>query len=346
MPTSVTAFIEQMKASYPGGLTPQDEINLKTYYTSGVMSDDEANNTAIRVQLFAASYAAASTTSTGTGSGLSPIDLMGLFPWMAEIPGIESILQQGLIEGLSPEILAQRVRQSPFYLERFPGMAARKAGGLSAISEAEYLALERGYAAQLRTFGATGLITDSKATFAGWIAKDVSVSELNSRLDMAYAAVYDTGSQVKAAFQAFYGIALNDQDILGYFLNPDEGLSQIEDKVLTAQVGGEALRFGLSITRVRADELRRAGITPDLAKTGFADVAAELPMLGKLAAIHAFSPLSQTQLENFFFHDDPTVGSKRAQVFTRALAEFQGSITGRRTNQGGLAELLATDQSF
>jgi hypothetical protein len=343
MSVSVDAFIEQMKA-YPGGLTPQDEINLRTFYSSGMMSDQEAAATAQRVQLFATSYAAASPADSL--GGLTPNDLIGLFPWLGEIPGIEDILRTGLIEGLSPEILAQRVRQSPAYAERFPGMAARKSAGLSAISEAEYLALERGYQQQLQQFGALDLVGDLRSTFAGWIAKDVSVSELNARLDLGYSAVYDTGAQVKEAFQAYYGITLTDQDILGYFLNPTNGLNQIEDKILTAQVGGEALRFGLSVTRNRADELRRAGITPQLAREGFADVASELPMLKKLASIHSFAPLSQAQLEDFFFHSDPEIGTQRAKIFTRALAEFQGSITGRRTQQGGLAELLATDQSF
>lgn len=323
-------------AETPEGYTLQADGTYQSHYSGTIYTAE---------QLGLLNY----TTNTPSGLPLgTPNDLEGLFPWLAEIPNISRQITQWLTEGLNPQLIPLKVRDTMEYKWRFPGMTVRTANKLNPISEAEYLSLERAYYQQLHSFGLTAYADPTAfGQFAGMlIGKDISVSELNSRLDLAFATVFDTGQQVKDAFQAYYGVTLSDIDLASYFLDPDKGLAEIEDKVLTAQVGGEALRFGLTVSRNRADELRRAGITPELAKAGFADVASEMPQLSRLASIHAFSPLSQTQLEDFFFHEDPTVGKSRAQIFTRALAEFQGSVTGRRTAQGGLAELLATDQTF
>lgn len=292
-------------------------------------------------------YSGVTYTSFELGIGI-PADLQGNFPWFDEIPALASSITQWLIDGVTADQIPAKVRSTPEYLERFPGMAMRKGNKLNPISEAEYLALERAYYQQFHEFGLYDYIQPStfRASAAQLIGQDISVQEVNSRLDWAFAAVFDNGREMKDAFQAFYGVNLSDQTLASYFLDPTRGLADIEDQVLTAQVGGEALRFGLSVTRNRADELRRAGITQQLAREGYSDVANEMPTLQRLATIHAFAPLGQEQLEEFFFHQDPLIGKRRSQIFARSLAEFEGSISGRRSQQGGIAELLAGDQTF
>lgn len=290
------------------------------------------------------------TINTGTGVVPlgTPTDLEGLFPWLAEIPNITRQITNWLVEGIAPELIPLKVRDTMEYKWRFPGMTERKNRKLNPISEAEYLNLERAIYQQFHQFGLYQYIQPDvfRNMSSMIIGRDVSITELNSRLDLAFATVFDTGQEVKDAFMAYYGVALTEHDLVSYFLDPDKGLAAIEDKVLTARVGAEATRFGLSVTRNRADELRRAGITPELAKEGFANVAAEQPMLRKLAAIHAFAPLTQSQLEDLFFHSDPLVGQQRSELFARSLSEFEGSITGRRSPTGGIAELLAGDRTF
>lgn len=290
------------------------------------------------------------TVNTGTGQVPlgTPTDLEGLFPWLAEIPNISRQITTWLTEGIDPTLIPLKVRDTMEYKWRFPGLTERKNHKLNPITEAEYLEYERAIYQQFHQFGLYDYIQPDvfRNMSSMFIGRDVSIAEINSRLDLAFATVYDTGQEVKDAFMAYYGVEINDMMLAHYFLDPDKGLSEIEDKVLTAKVGAEALRFGLSVSRNRADELRRAGITPELAKEGFANVATEQPMLRKLAAIHAFSPISQTQLEDLFFHSDPEVGKLRSQIFATSLAEFEGSITGRRTSTGGIAELLAGDQTF
>lgn len=292
-------------------------------------------------------YSGVNYTAWELGVGI-PSDFMSLYPWLAEIPNLTKNITQWLIDGIEAAQIPFKVRDTQEYKLRFPGMAMREGNQLNPITEAEYLALERAYYQQFHEFGMYEYIQPStfRASAAQLIGNDVSVQEVNSRLDWAFAAVFDNGQEMKDAFRMFYGVELSDQTLAGYFLDPTRGLASIEDQVLTAQVGGEALRFGLSVTRNRADELRRAGITQQLAREGFSDVANEMPVLQKLAAIHSFAPLGQDQLEEFFFHQDPTVGKRRSQIFARSLSEFEGSITGRRSQQGGIAELLAGDQTF
>lgn len=212
-------------------------------------------------------YSGTNYSAWDLGIGI-PEGFMALYPWLDEIPNMTKNITQWLIDGITADQIPFKVRDTQEYQWRFPGMTVRKQQGLNPISEAEYLALERAYYQQLHEFGMYDYLEPNifRNISAMLIGRDVSVTEVNQRLDWAFAAVYDNGQEMKDAFRTFYGIELTDFSLADYFLNPENGLRQIEDQVLTAQVGGEALRFGLSVNRNRADELRKAGITQQLAR--------------------------------------------------------------------------------
>jgi hypothetical protein len=277
--------------------------------------------------------------------------VLAQFPWLQMLgPQIYQILVDGIQLDEPPDVIVQKVRDSTEYKKRFKGMATRQANGMPAISEAEYLATESGYYDQLREFNVLGTLgfTDPEA-FRSWaaerIGKNVSVAEINRRLDRGVALARDASDFVQDAFNTFYGGPVSEDALTVYFLDQQMGMDIIEDQIAAAQVGGEAFRFGLNISRTRAEILRKEGVTADLAKEGFADVARELPVFSRLAQIHNTAPLSQQELEEFFFHEDPKVGERRARLFGQALAQFQGAGATNTTREGGLGELVDRDQS-
>jgi hypothetical protein len=278
-------------------------------------------------------------------------EVLAQFPWLSMLgDDIYQVLVDGITTNQPFDVIVQNVRDTPAYKTRFAGMATRLQAGLPAITEAEYLTIEVGYQNQLREFGILGTLgLTSQEALQQWaadkIGKNVSVAEVNRRLDKGAALARDSSDFAQARFSEWYGAPITDDAMLVWFLDEEQGMDIIEDQIATAQVGGEAFRYGLNISRTRAEILRREGVTADLAKQGFADIARETPVLSRLAQIHRDRPLTQMELEEFFFHEDPEIAARRNQLFTKSLAQFQGSGATNRTQQGGLGELLERDRS-
>ncbi len=279
-------------------------------------------------------------------------EILDTFPWIAELgQEVIQIILDGILNADLPAVITQNIRNSEVYRARFSGLIERQKSGLPAITERQYLDIELGFKNQLRQFNLTGTLglldEESFRSFsAGLIGDDVSVSEFNRRLDQGQALMQDSSEFVQDAFEQFYGTRVSDDLLLTYFLDPDIGLELIEDQLATSSVGGAAFRFGLNISKTRAEILRKEGVSADLARQGFANIAQEQPVLSRLAQIHQFTPLSQQELEEFFFHQDPDVASRRAKTFDTALAAFQEGGARNITRQGGLGELVARDRAI
>ncbi len=279
-------------------------------------------------------------------------EILATFPWIAELgEAVIQVIIDGILNADAHAVITQNIRNTDVYKARFAGLIQRQKQGLPAISERQYLDIELGFKNQLRQFnlmGTLGLMDeDSFRSFASdLIGKDVSVSEFNRRLDQGQALMTDSSEFVQNAFEQFYGTKVSEDLLLAYFLDPDIGLELIEDQLATASVGGAAFRFGLNVSKTRAEVLTQEGVTADLARQGFASIASEQPFLSRLAQIHQFTPLSQQELEEFFFHQDPDVASRRAKSFDTALAAFQEGGARNITREGGLGELVARDRAI
>ena len=276
-------------------------------------------------------------------------DILEAFPWLDELPGSVDIIIAGIKDGVPDGVIVANIRKSPEYIQRFPGMAQRASNGYNAITEAEYLAVEDSNRATLRAYGILGIIAPSEEDFrtlsAEMIANDVSPEEFSFRVDSGYAQLQDSGPTIRQSFQDFYGIEIDDSTLLAYFLDPDLGVNEVERQIASATVGGAALRYGLNVTRTRAELLAGEGVTGPMAREGFANIARETPQLQSLARVVGNDPLSQVDLEELFFHRDPKVIQDRYRIFQEALNDFSGSGVRSVTEQGGLTELLDLDRS-
>lgn len=273
------------------------------------------------------------------------------FPWLEQLPGIFKLIRERVIDDIPEELIVEEVRDTEVYKKRFAGMLGRAEKGLPQITEAEYLNTEEAIMEQLEQFkvrGVLGLqgISKFRAFAADMIGKDVSVQELNRRLDFGTAIAREVAPRVRSAFQRFYGVEPTEDALLLWALDAEQGIQEIENQIMSARIGSEALRFGLNITRRRAELLEAEGVDAQLAAQGFADVAREQGTLARLAEIHDIDPLSQRELEEFFFHEDPEVAQQRSRIFNQALAEFRAGGPARTTREGGLAALVEREQAI
>ncbi len=144
------------------------------------------------------------------------------------VEGIKGLVQ----ENVSPSEFAIRLRQTDAYKKRFAANAQRIAGGLRALSEGEYIALEDQYQELMRNYGlpanyyAKGDLGRQEG-FEKFIAGDVSPAELEDRIVTAQQRVINAPPEVTTALKQFYPDITNG-DILAYTLDPSKGLADIK----------------------------------------------------------------------------------------------------------------------
>ena len=142
----------------------------------------------------------------------------------------------------------------------FPAMAERRKNGYSAITEAEYINLTRGYT-QIATAAGIDpdfLVGDGKSVktdgITALIAGDVSLAEWRDRVDLAEWSVTTVDPNVKGILQTTYGYT--DQDLAMHFLDPTRAASI---KKAQQDVGGAKIisagvtAIGDSLSRSFAD---------------------------------------------------------------------------------------------
>ena len=166
-----------------------------------------------------------------------------------------------------------RVRQSEPYKTRFPGMADLSAAG-RAISEADYVELERSYAQTLQAYDMPERFYDDPSDFGALIGGDVSATEFTQRVATAFEVIGQTTSEVRQALSDYYGIT--DSDLAAYYLDPERATSIFEEreKLGAARIGGIAVETGFgSVSQQTAERLRASGVTEAAARRGFQAIA-------------------------------------------------------------------------
>ena len=172
--------------------------------------------------------------------------------------------------------------------------------------------------------------------FEKFIAGDVSVPELEDRIQTAYNRVIKANPEVMNSLKSFYGDVISNGDILAYALDTKNAIENIKRKVTAAEIGAGAQLAGLGTTRTRAEELGAFGVTREQARQGFQTVAEVLPRGSQLAEIYKQTPYTQTTAEQEVFGLGGAVEAGRQR---RKLTELeQASFAGQSgITQGALA---------
>ena len=271
----------------------------------------------------------ASNAATGASNGayallLSEFNKYGLG---SLVEPLKDLIQQGL----SPAEFSLALQNTTAYQKRFAANTDRISKGLSALSPAEYIALEDQYQNIMRNYGlpasyyAKGDLGIQEG-FNKLLANDVSPTELEDRVLTAQSRVINANPEIKQALRAFYP-DITDGDILAYTLDPTKALTDIKRKVTAAEIGGAALGQGLATSRTDAEYLARYGVTKDQAQTGYSTIAEFLPTGQKLSQIYQESPYTQAQAESEVFKlaDSAEAAKRRKKLSGLETATFSGS---------------------
>jgi hypothetical protein len=156
-------------------------------------------------------------------------DMFGNDPRFAnEVAALTTQLNDLMIKGASELEIVQKIRGSDQYATRFPGMAARAKAGMPAISEREYIDLERNYRNLMRTSGIDDRFYKDPERFGELIAGDVSAAELQTRIGLAEEAVDGADPVVREQLERFYGI--DRTKLVEYYLDPVEEMNLFEEE--------------------------------------------------------------------------------------------------------------------
>ena len=241
------------------------------------------------------------------------------------VPEIKKFME----EGLGSNQAAVELRKTTAYITRFKGNETRRAAGLNVISEAAYLELENSYNETLRAYGQQGFFgTDRKAAqakMATIIGNDISATEFKDRIDTVVTRVNNSDPGVKSTLKTFYNIG--DEDLIAYFLSPKDNLPKLQQKVLSAEIGSEALKQNLLTDVNTATALAQLGITKEEARKGYSVISEVLPTATKLGQIYDEEGINYTQTagEEEVFKQLESAKRKRLRLAEKEVGSFSGT---------------------
>lgn len=236
--------------------------------------------------------------------------------------------------GYSSDTISILLQDTPEYKARFKGNEARLKAGLPVLSPADYINTENAYRQTLRASGLPSGFYDSTDDFTDWISKDVSPTEVQSRVDLA--------TQATALANPAYKLALNqmgidDGHMAAYFLDANKSLPLLQKAAATAAIGGAALGQGLTFNQAYAEQLATIGVTATQAQQGYQQVAQELGTMKNLGAMYG-QQFGQAEEEQSVFGTSAEAINKKASLVGREQGAFSGAA-------GGAASGLNTSKS-
>ncbi len=235
-----------------------------------------------------------------------------------------------LVEGHSPTIIRQQLWEQPAFKRRFKVIFDRRDRGLPAISPAEVLEYEARARQLFQTAGLPPGFYDSPDDFYNFMVNDVSLTELNSRIEIAKMSLYNTDANTRAEMKRLYG--LSDGQEIAYILDSQRALPLIQNQFMAAQTSGAAIRSGygqLSVTE--AEKLVLAGVNPESAAQGFGQLVKSSELFGALPGAAEDQITREEQLSAAFTGDAVAQRriARRAEMRVAAFASGGGFVADR-----------------
>lgn len=177
-------------------------------------------------------------------------------------------IKSKLIAGASEAEIQIELYDQPAFKARFPAIEARRASGLNPVSPAEILEYETRAREKLRRAGLTGEQFTSKEYLQGMMTQDVSVFELEDRLNNGLIRIQQAPAEVRNAFGAYFGTS-GDIALAQFFLDPELAVPELEKMASTAMVGGIGERYNVHLAQQIAREVADTGVSDAAVWQGF-----------------------------------------------------------------------------
>lgn len=223
------------------------------------------------------------------------------------------------------------IRDTEAYKTRFAGNVARAKANKREYGISEYLRLEDAYKAAIQGSGIPAGFYDSPEDFANFIGQDVSVAEVQDRVNQGFRAVADANPQVVQQMKELYNV--DEAGLAAYFLDPAKATPVLTRQARAAQISAEARRqAGVPLDVQQAEALAREGVTGEQAQAGFAQIARQeqllTPMAGEQGAISRQEQIAAT------FGTNEAARARIAARARRRAAEFEAGGGFTETTQG------------
>jgi hypothetical protein len=237
-------------------------------------------------------------------------------------------------QGLSEDEAVIQLRQTPEYKQRFLGNEGRRAKGLYAYSESEYLQAEQTYR---DLFAQSGLETLAGAdTFSKLIGGAVSPAETQARIQDVFNKIDNADPQLREQIGGYltgYGIGdpnIQRTQLASALLMGGTSAQDLVRNIEKAQIKTAALTSGMTLAEENISSLQKqleTAKTYDVygtSKKAFGELAQTMPTTEKLANIYAEDTTnlsSELQQEAFF----GLQSQRRKKLQEREKATFGGS---------------------
>lgn len=329
--------IQKTEADFPSTVVEDKPLPDKGIPPAGSGTQLTEEDIQKLIQRYTKDSLAAMTEQQKTEERLSAFNILRMEFEQYGLGSLVTDIKDLLINSTPPSEFGLRLRGTKAYQDRFKGNETRIAAGLSALSPAEYVALEDQYQTIMRNAGLPSSYytkdkTGRQPGFEKFIGGDVSALELEDRISTAQKRVINANPEVTSALKQFYPDITNG-DILAYTLDPAQGLESIKRKVTAAEIGGAALsQTGLTTSLARAEQLQRYGVDKAAATSGYSTIGAGLQRGSELASIYGESPYTQATAEEEIFNIPGAAKAreKRQKVTGLEKAAFggQSGLTG------------------
>lgn len=216
-------------------------------------------------------------------------------------------------------------RYNAGYLKRFAGNAKLAAAGKPTLDEKTYFANESAYAKIFKAYGVDRFA--NRDQYATLIGNELAPTEVSTRVGMAYDRVLNANSNVSLALRK-YASSLTTGDLVAAMLDPVNQLPELERKITSAEIGGQALNQGLQLSdQARITELVNAKVDREAAMVGYKNVATVLPEATKFGNIYSETGVKYDQStgEEEYLLDNVAAQKKRLLLKGKELASFEGS---------------------
>lgn len=265
---------------------------------------------------------AAIETADELKSTLDNYGLGELYPWA-----------KGLLDnGFSTAYIVNKLPEQDTYKKRFPAIEARKAAGLPPITEQQYVDWETGWQKLGRVYGLPKNFYDTPEDVTKFITGDVSIQELEGRIQNGVVAAQNSDPATKKELQRLYNV--NEGDFTAYYLDPQKSLPEITRQLAAASIGGAAVRTGYGeLSAAQLEKLGSQGVSAAQAQQGFGTLEAGKELYGALPGENAQNITQDQQLGAAF---DGNVADQQAIEAQRRKrqATFQQGGGPAATQQG------------
>lgn len=206
----------------------------------------------------------------------------------------------------------------------FPEWKARRDAG-NPVSIGQIV----GYRAQakqlLRSAGLPEGFYDQPEDFTSFITNDISLDELQTRIQDGFVAASQAAPEVRAQLKNYYGV--DDAGIAAYFLDPSRALPVLKRQIATAKIGGAGSRVGLTVDRQSAERLAGLGVDESTAGQLYAKVAQDVPLLRTLQARFndPEDPLTSDHYAEALVINDPQTLLHAARLVAQEHSQYSGS---------------------